>query len=71
MKTMKIMTNSDKLRTIKRDLGMTSNDIATLLDVSIHTVNRWLLRKGSPVCWDMPEHRLKALKLELNLPLNG
>ncbi len=57
--------NADELRQIKKDYGLTSGDVAGLIDVSETTVISWLRNPASESHRPMPKSRLNHLKLAL------
>lgn len=52
-------SNSDQLKRIMRDKGLSPADVAQIMNCSIWTVYRW-----RSDC-DMPAHRLEMLQLKL------
>ncbi len=56
------MTNSDKLRKYKIKYGLTTYDVAKMLNRSPITVNRWLFNADSHYHSPMPDNRLQALE---------
>jgi len=61
----KFARNSDELRQIKRDYKLTSKDVAKLLYCEEVTVISWLRNPESESSRNMPDGKLKHLKLAL------
>ena len=51
------MTNREQLKQIKAIYGLTSQDVANKLAVSIYTINEWLYGRRN-----MPDNELTLLK---------
>lgn len=54
------MKNSDRLKDLMRDRGLTVNDVAKLLKRKAGTIRNW--RCGSQ---EMPDHQYELLKLKV------
>ena len=55
-------TNRETLKQLKTDYGLTSKRLATLLDVSIFTIDSWLIRPSSLRARAMPDREIDNLK---------
>ena len=51
------MTNREQLKILKSTHGLTSQDVADKLAISIHTVNSWLYGNR-----EMPDNELRLLR---------
>lgn len=59
------MNPADEIRQLKSDYGLTTADIAKIMDVSVITVNRYLLAWPSRHKEPVPAGRLRLLKMVL------
>jgi hypothetical protein len=62
------MTNADALRKLIRERKLKRARVAELCDVSIHTVNAWLMPRHAHAWRNMPDSKLRLLRLELLSP---
>jgi hypothetical protein len=62
------MTNAEHLRQLIRDHQLTRARTAELCDASIHSVHSWLLPPSNKAHRNMPNTKLRLLRLELNAP---
>ena len=60
------MSNSDTLRELKADYGITTQKVADIMGVSLKAVNSWLLPPGSKSHRNMTDSRLDHLKSKLS-----
>lgn len=62
------MTNAEQLRTLIVQHKLTRERVAELCDVSIHTVNAWLLPLHAKAWRNMPSRTLRHLQADLSTP---
>ncbi len=65
------LTNSDRLRLLKEEHTLTTQDVADLLGVSHYTVKSWLLHADSEAARAMKDRDLMFLRLRLAARLNS
>jgi len=62
------MTNREQLKALKLKHKLTREEIAELIDVSLHAVHSWLKPPDNKSARSMPNSLLGYLKLKLSPP---
>lgn len=62
--------NVAELRTLMHEHKLSRKEVAKLCDVSVHTVNSWLLPARSPAHRHFRDKELRHLQLELRARTN-
>ncbi len=62
------MNNADKLRRLKKEHELTTDDIAEKLGVSAYTVKSWLLHEESEAHRVMKDRDMEFLRIKLEKP---